>query len=38
MKTYNVFNHLNKVEINELPLTQNERIQPLNNIFSMATI
>ncbi|MGC1204510.1 MAG: hypothetical protein WA839_06450 [Flavobacteriaceae bacterium] len=36
MKTYNVFNHLNKVEINELPLTQNERIQPLNNIFSMA--
>ncbi len=36
MKTYNVFNHLNKVEINELPLTQNERIQPLRNIFSMA--
>jgi hypothetical protein len=36
MKTYNVFKHLNKVEINELPLTQNERIQPLRNIFSMA--
>lgn len=36
MKTYNVFNHLNKVEINELPLTQNERIQPLQNIFTMA--
>ena len=36
MRTYNVFNNLNKVEINELPLTQNERIQPLNNIFSMA--
>ncbi|MBU2929820.1 hypothetical protein [Winogradskyella psychrotolerans] len=36
MKTYNVFNDLNKVEINELPLTQNERIQPLRNVFSMA--
>lgn len=36
MKTYNVFNGLNKEEINELPLTQNERIQPLRNIFSMA--
>lgn len=36
MKTYNVYNSLNKVEINELPLTQNERIQPLRNIFSMA--
>ena len=36
MKTYNVFNHLNRVEIDELPLTQNERIQPLRNIFSMA--
>ncbi|WP_228851821.1 hypothetical protein [Aegicerativicinus sediminis] len=36
MKTYNVFTHLNKVEINELPLTRNERIQPLRNIFSMA--
>ncbi|MFV9550960.1 hypothetical protein [Algibacter sp. PT7-4] len=36
MKTYNVFNNLNKIEINELPLTQNERIQPLRNVFSMA--
>ncbi len=36
MKTYNVFKHLNRVEIHELPLTQNERIQPLRNIFSMA--
>lgn len=35
-KTYNVFNNLDKVQINELPLTQNERIQPLRNIFSMA--
>ncbi|MEZ4803047.1 MAG: hypothetical protein R2797_09765 [Gelidibacter sp.] len=36
MKTYNVFNNLNRIEIHELPLTQNERIQPLRNIFSMA--
>jgi len=36
VKTYNVFNDLNKVEISELPLSQNERIQPLRNIFSMA--
>lgn len=36
MKTYNVYLDLNKVEIEELPLTQNERIQPLRNIFSMA--
>ena len=36
MKTYNVFNSLNRMEIVELPLTQNERIQPLRNIFSMA--
>ena len=36
MKTYNVFNDLNRIEIHELPLTQNERIQPLRNIFSMA--
>ena len=36
MKTYNVFKNLNKIEIDELPLTQNERIQPLRNIFSMA--
>lgn len=36
VKTYNVFKDLNRIEINELPLTQNERIQPLRNIFSMA--
>ncbi|QMU65896.1 MAG: hypothetical protein GKR88_17525 [Flavobacteriaceae bacterium] len=36
MKTYNVFNNLNRLAINELPLTRNERIQPLQNIFSMA--
>ena len=36
MKTYNVFKSLNKVEGNTLPLTQNERIQPLRNVFSMA--
>ncbi len=35
-KTYNVFNDLNKIEIDELPLTRNERIQPLRNIYSMA--
>ena len=36
IKTYNVFNNLNRYEIVELPLTQNERIQPLRNILSMA--
>lgn len=36
MRTYNVFKNLDRTEINELPLTQNERIQPLRNIFSMA--
>lgn len=36
MRTYNVFNNLNITELSELPLTQNERIQPLRNIFSMA--
>lgn len=36
MQTYNVFNNLNLVEINELPLTRNERIQPYNNIVTMA--
>ncbi len=36
MKTYNVYNDLNKVEIHELPVTRNERIQPLQNIFTMA--
>src|SRR5690606_8307326 len=33
MKTYNVFKHLDKTEIHQLPLTQNERIQPMRNIF-----
>ncbi|MEX0290314.1 MAG: hypothetical protein AB3N14_14505 [Flavobacteriaceae bacterium] len=36
MQTYNVYNNLNKTEISELPLTQNERIQPFNNIVTMA--
>ena len=36
MKTYYVFKNLNLVELNELPLTQNERIQPYNNIVTMA--
>ncbi|MFP2994892.1 hypothetical protein ABN763_03230 [Spongiivirga sp. MCCC 1A20706] len=36
MQTYNVFKNLNLQEIKELPLTQNERIQPLNNIVTMA--
>ncbi|WP_151893462.1 hypothetical protein [Patiriisocius marinistellae] len=36
MQTYNVFNNLNLVEIDELPLTRNERIQPYNNIVTMA--
>lgn len=36
MKTYNVFRDLNRIEIHQLPLTRNERIQPLRNIFSMA--
>jgi len=36
MQTYAVFNNLNLIEINELPLTQNERIQPYNNIVTMA--
>lgn len=36
MQTYNVYNNLNLVEIHELPLTQNERIQPYNNIVTMA--
>ncbi len=36
MQSYNIFNDLNKVEIHELPLTQNERIQPFNNIVTMA--
>lgn len=36
MQTYNVYNNLNLVELEELPLTQNERIQPFNNIVTMA--
>lgn len=36
MQTYNVYKNLDKTEINELPLTQNERIQPFNNIVTMA--
>ena len=36
MQTYNVYNNLDKVLIDELPLTQNERIQPFNNIVTMA--
>ncbi|GGG04540.1 hypothetical protein GCM10011344_01140 [Dokdonia pacifica] len=36
MQTYNVYNNLDLVEIHELPLTQNERIQPYNNIVTMA--
>lgn len=36
MQTYNVYKNLNLVELNELPLTQNERIQPFNNIVTMA--
>ena len=36
MQSYNIFRDLNRVEIHELPLTQNERIQPFNNIVTMA--
>lgn len=36
MQTYNVYNNLNKIELQELPLTRNERIQPYNNIVTMA--
>ena len=36
MQTYNVYNNLDKVEIDGLPLTTNERIQPYNNILTMA--
>jgi hypothetical protein len=36
MQTYNVFNDMDLQEISELPLTQNERIQPYNNIKTMA--
>jgi hypothetical protein len=36
MQTYNVYKNLNRTEIHELPLTRNERIQPYNNIVTMA--
>jgi len=36
MQTYNVYNNLDLTELDELPLTQNERIQPFNNIVTMA--
>ncbi len=36
MQKYAIFKNLNLIEINELPLTKNDRIQPLNNIFTMA--
>jgi len=36
MQTYNVYKNLNIEELEELPLTQNERIQPFNNIVTMA--
>ncbi len=36
MQKYAIFKDLNLIEINELPLTENERIQPYNNIVTMA--
>jgi hypothetical protein len=36
IQTYNVFNDMNMQEISELPLSRNERIQPYNNIKTMA--
>jgi hypothetical protein len=36
MQLYNVYNNLELVALEELPLTQNERIQPYNNIVTMA--
>lgn len=36
MQTYNVYNNMNLQEISELPLSRNERIQPYNNIKTMA--
>jgi len=36
MQTYNVYKNLNLTELDELPLTRNERIQPYNNIVTMA--
>ncbi len=36
MQKYNIFKSQNLIELNELPLTQHERIQPYNNIVTMA--
>ena len=36
METYAVYKSINKEEISTLPLTRNERIQPWNNILTMA--
>lgn len=36
MQTYNVYNNLNIEELDALPLTRNERIQPYNSIKTMA--
>ena len=36
MQTYNVFTNMNLQEISKLPLSRNERIQPYNNIKTMA--
>lgn len=36
MQTYNVYNNMNLQEISALPLSRNERIQPYNNIKTMA--
>lgn len=36
METYAVYNSINLNEIDNLPLTRNERIQPWNNIITMA--
>ncbi|QHI36710.1 hypothetical protein IMCC3317_20750 [Kordia antarctica] len=36
LQTYNVFNDMDLQEISKLPLSRNERIQPYNNIKTMA--
>ena len=36
LQTYNVFKDMNLQEISKLPLSRNERIQPYNNIKTMA--
>jgi hypothetical protein len=36
MQTYNVYTDMNLQEISKLPLSRNERIQPYNNIKTMA--